>query len=420
MKHVGLLTGSTGLAQIIALIASPLLARLYRPDDFGVLGFYSAALALLVVVASLRFPLAIPLPESDREAASILGLSLLINLVFVAGTLLLIVLLIPVLNQSSTVVAMGSAIWLIPIGVLGGGIYQTLSYWAIRKEAFRPLAGTKLTQVISSVVAQIALAIPLGGALGLIGGDVIGRSAGSRRLWSTTGISELTRDWTWNQLREVARLYHRFPLLSTGSALLNGLAIQLPSIVFIGMFGSQIAGWYALTYRVLNAPITLLGTAVGQVYLGHLGALYRERNPKLLSLFYRTLARLTLLAVPFGLALVFLGPKIFSWLFGTAWSGAGEMIPLLAPLSMMQLIVSPLSQTLNVFSRQDLQLTWDATRFALIAATFLAALTYGWGVHLTLGVYSGMMVLSYLWLCVMSIRVIRVATVEWIDDNRPA
>ena len=62
------------------MAAAPILTRLYDPDDFGLLAVYSGILALVLVVASVRYELAIPLPEDEEEAANIAVLSLLIVL----------------------------------------------------------------------------------------------------------------------------------------------------------------------------------------------------------------------------------------------------------------------------------------------------------------------------------------------------
>jgi len=68
----------------VVLLAAPLLTRLYSPDDFGVLTVYIGILSLLSVIASLRYELAIPLPEDEREVVALTLLSFLIVLM-VAG-----------------------------------------------------------------------------------------------------------------------------------------------------------------------------------------------------------------------------------------------------------------------------------------------------------------------------------------------
>ena len=60
---MGVLVGGTAFAQAIAVLALPLLTRLYTPDDFSVLAVYAALLGIISVVACLRLEIAIPMPN---------------------------------------------------------------------------------------------------------------------------------------------------------------------------------------------------------------------------------------------------------------------------------------------------------------------------------------------------------------------
>ncbi|MDC4533125.1 polysaccharide biosynthesis protein, partial [Acinetobacter baumannii] len=77
LKAVSVLVGGTAFAQLVGLICLPILTRLYSPEDYAVLGIYVAIVSILSVIACLRLEIAIPIPEKDAEAKSLLILSLL-------------------------------------------------------------------------------------------------------------------------------------------------------------------------------------------------------------------------------------------------------------------------------------------------------------------------------------------------------
>ena len=86
-RHVlTLLTGS-GLAQAIALAVSPLLTRLYAPGQFGLFALYLSVVALLAVVATGRYELAIVLPEADDDAWQVGALALGLAVLFSTAVL---------------------------------------------------------------------------------------------------------------------------------------------------------------------------------------------------------------------------------------------------------------------------------------------------------------------------------------------
>ena len=98
-RHVLTLLTGTGLAQLIALAAAPLLSRLYTPEDFGVFALYLSVVSLLAILATGRYELAIVLPEDDDDARHLLALALLISLVVSAASLGLVLLFgLPLLN----------------------------------------------------------------------------------------------------------------------------------------------------------------------------------------------------------------------------------------------------------------------------------------------------------------------------------
>jgi O-antigen/teichoic acid export membrane protein len=77
-RGVSVLVGGTAGAQLITVLAAPLLTRLYSPEDFGLVAVCASLLALIGVISSRRYELAIPLPDDDVEEANVAMLSLLL------------------------------------------------------------------------------------------------------------------------------------------------------------------------------------------------------------------------------------------------------------------------------------------------------------------------------------------------------
>ena len=65
-----LMTG-TIIAQAIPIAISPILTRIYRPEDFGLYAIFVAIITILGSVASGRYELAIMLPKKDEDAINI-------------------------------------------------------------------------------------------------------------------------------------------------------------------------------------------------------------------------------------------------------------------------------------------------------------------------------------------------------------
>lgn len=348
-----ILAGGTAAGQAIAVIASPLLTRFYSPAAFGALGSFVSLVAIVSVVSSLRYELAIPLPEDDTSAAQLLALSLIAN-VLIASALLGALLIF-----TSAGIPLFTGAWLAPVGVLGAGIYKALNYWAIRKRAYDRVARTKLTQGIGSSGIQVLAGVMHPSALGLIAGQIVGYVAGS----STLATLALKRDrdvvravslrGVWNAAVE----HRRFPLWSTWSALANSASVHMPVLVLASYFGQAVTGFYTLGLRVLQTPVSLVAQAVAQVFLSRAAEAHREGRLPTIS--KAALHRLATIGLP-GLIVLGAGaPGLFSIAFGEPWRLAGVYAQWLAPWLAIVFVTSPLTIIPAVVGRQGGELLFQ-------------------------------------------------------------
>lgn len=377
-RNVTVLAGGTAFGQGLVVLASPLLTRLYLPEDFGVLAVYSAILGIIAVVASLRYELAIPLPEDDGAAANLLGLSLTIvigaSVLSALGVLVWGEILVTWLNAA----ALAPYLWLLPIGVLLTGSYQVLNYWAVREKAFSSIARTKLSQGMGSVFTQVGLGLLGLGPVGLITGQVVGQTAGSTTLatiaWrrSQSALKQLSL----SGMAKVAKRYHKFPMFSSLSGFANVLSLQAAVLLLSSFYDPVVTGLYALSHRVLQLPMGIVGSAVSQVFYREAVKAARAGDlPRLVKSTYKNLALIA--AVPFTLMLV-LAPDLFGLVFGEDWREAGSYTRVLLPWLFLMFLNSPITALIAIFERQQIYLLYDALLLASrIGALYLSAVYVG-------------------------------------------
>ncbi len=396
-RHVAMLTGGTAFGQAIVVLASPIITRLYTPEDMGILATFASLLGIMMVIVALRYELAIPLPEDDTTAANLLWLCFAIILGMV--TLITLVLFL----QGNKIGIWISApqvtpyLWLLPVGLLATGTYHTFTYWAIRKQAFQRIAQTKLTQSIGQVVTQVGMGVFQGGTVGLLLGDVVGHGGGSgnlmRQAWQQDKTALLSA--TPAGMYRVARRYWKFPAISSGASLLNVAGVQLPPLLLIAFYEPSIVGWFGLAWKVIAMPMTLIGQSVAQVFFARASQLFHEQPATLQDEFFKTTARLLLLSlgiVPIALT----SPWAFTLIFGEAWRESGFYVQSLAFMFMAQLIVSPVTQLLIVFELQAWQFGWDLARLGGTIGSFWIGHSQGWPAITTITLYSITMSMLYL------------------------
>ena len=361
-RRVIVLAAGTVVGQLVVFLASPILTRLYSPQDFGVFAVYASLLSVLSVVAAMRYELAIPLPGDEQDASALVGLGLAVCVSM--GVVMEVAVWFGAdrLMQVVNVPGLRPHLWLLPIAVTLVGAYQTFNYWAVRRGAFSRIARTKLMQDLASVSVQLALGAFGVGPLGLLVGDIAGRIA---------GLSVLSREgWRafWcvsvRDIRDVATRYKRFPLLSVWAAMLNVVSLQLPVLLLARFFGTYVAGHYALSYRVLGLPAMLVGQAVGQVFFSA-AAFLKNDSAALGRLTERTAISLFYVGLPVFTALLFNGRRVFAFLFGQEWATAGVYAQIMAPWFFLWIVSSPLSQLLTVREWQGASLGFTVIELTL-------------------------------------------------------
>jgi len=409
VKKVLVLAGGTTFAQGILVLFSPILTRLYSPEDFGVLAVYVSIVAILAVIASLRYEIAIPLPEKEEAAVNLTVLSLLIvigmSLTIGVGMWLFGAPIVTFLQAPS----LTRYLWLLPVSLFGIGVYQVLNYWALRRKNYAAIARTKINQSIGQLVIQLGLGWLSFGKSGLLLGDVAGRIGGSGSLFSLLWKEGKTHLQAVNlsSIRHYAYMYRKFPLISSWSALFNGIGFQIVPLLITMLYGVHVAGWFMLSQRVIGAPLGLIGNAVSQVYTGEGARLARENPAELNRLFYRTVIQLLKVGlIPFAVVTA-LGPWLFEWIFGAIWREAGSYVQVMGIMYLVQFIVVPLSHTLNILERQNWQLYWDIGRLGLMGGGLLLAQYFGLPAWYAICIYSVLMTVAYVLLLLLSGAAIR-------------
>lgn len=355
-RAVGVLVGGTAFAHAITALALPVLTRLYSPADFSALAVFAGLLSIISVAACLRFDVAVSIPEADSDAINVLALAL-VCAALVAGLLALLVVIAPMsLMAALKQPALVPYFWLLPLGVLLAANSSALQNWFIRKKEFGLIARSRIGQSAVGTGTQLGLGFAGLASLGLLTGYVMNIGAacivlGYRLLRGERSmLSSITRQ----NMRAMFVAYGQFPKYSTIEALSNSAAIQVPIILIAGLAIGPEAGYLMLAISVMQAPMALIGNAIGQVYLSR--APDEHRAGRLGSFTVDVLAGLMKTGVG---PIVFAGivsPAAFGIVFGPDWHRAGELVAWMTPWFALQFLASPVSMALLITNRHQVAL----------------------------------------------------------------
>lgn len=374
-----LMTG-TGLAQLLPILLSPVLTRLYTPQEFGVFALYGSICAILAVLVTGKYELAIVVPRHDSEAINLVALtivsSLLVSLILLGVILVWDEPIISLLGHPE----IRSWLYLVPFTTLILGSYYALNFWANRRSRYKHMAISRVLQSGGSSAIQLAAGVSRVGMLGLILGQLLGQLVSALYLAGSLPRDEraLFRRIRLKRMACVARRHIGYPKFMVPGQAMSVGASEMPLLLLTVFFGAGVAGFYSLAQRVMAAPLSLVASAIGDVYRQRAAGEYASKG-ECLDIFLGSFKRLVMLAFLPMLPVLLFGPWLFAFVFGDAWRAAGEIASLLSVLVFFQTLSSPLSSTVLLPGWLHLESFWQFARLCAAGLVFYICDHFGVG-----------------------------------------
>ncbi|MCB1686268.1 MAG: lipopolysaccharide biosynthesis protein [Pseudomonadales bacterium] len=349
--------GSVG-AQVINLAALPVIARLYEPEEYAVWAIVIATAMIFGGIASLRYEVAIVLPERQEDASAVfiwcVLCSLSAGLLVAAGAALV----------SQTGYLEGGAegnellhTLFTPLLVTTLGLTLALQHWAVRLGRYALNSVSQLGLAVFTLLVQFSYAVlGDGGAMGLVIGSLAGQIAAVAILSVGCATKSARPELSVSAIRrlpEMIRDYYRFPLYSMPYVLFGTIRDRASVYVIALFLGTRDAGLYAFAYRIMNFPVSLVSAALRPVVFreattGGVGALEDRIN--------LILRWLVLLATPVLVVYFRWSDQIFAFVFGEEWRGAALYADFIALPVFTFMFCNWLDRILDVLGRQRLTL----------------------------------------------------------------
>lgn len=348
------------VGQVLYVAALPIISRIYSPGEIGILSLVVAISSVVSPAAALRFESALLLPVSNRGTRVVLTIALTcvvtVSFIWALASVL-------IFFGRNDIPYLG--LWVFMISLFSG-LFGVFTQLAVRERMYRKVAIRSVTQSAVTGLGQVGLGIAFGGHQSLLVGVSAGRMAG------IAGIAYKTRHFfgrhSVGEIGRALREYWRFPLVFAPSAVLNSLGLQLPLIMLTSLYGLDFAGQLGLAERVIAVPITVVGAAVGQVFIGELSKMRRSGNNQFTSYFSKVSLALFLVSLIIlgliGLSSSWLVPLVL----GPGWTQAAILVSILAVTNCARLIVYPISGAILLFERARASLILDVFRVALIGS----------------------------------------------------
>ncbi len=383
------LTSVLGTAggQLVNILAIPVLARIYRPDEFGVWALFLATVAIISVIATLRFDLAVVAAKTTKMAESILLLTVVFAVLLSAGLETLLLLGASLYgNGSGPAWLLRNLGWLewTPLGIGATAIYTVLTGWWLRNGAYRRITSARIGLPATSVALQIVLRnLPHG--IGLVAGNCIAQllaalAVGFFVLQEIRGSLLAKRSYLRSYA--IVRKFHGFALYTMPYSLQGQFFRQIILFILASFVSTATSGLYAMAQRIVYNPLALIAAALEQATFPRLAR--TPDDPAIHRLIARVMFWLAcVLGVGCAFVTVFATPLV-TIVLGQKWIPSTPYIVALSYASASLVASSWIARVFDLFGRQRLHLAIDLSANILTLAVFLVVLLVAhsalWGV----------------------------------------
>jgi len=377
-----LMTGST-IAQILPIAFTPILTRLFSPEEFGLFAFYLSIVTFLLVISAGRYEQAIVLPKEDENAINIFALSFVILIVYTmvisVGLFFFTEFFLEKLNKPE----LNDWIWLIPFCVFFASSYKIFTYWSNRKKRFGRTSLAVMSQTSSRVSVQLiggfkknvllineygfidffrhifdkAYVFPKGITTLGIGSFVLSYLIGFFIGTVVFLMSFLKHDFkllklvSKERILKQAKVYEKFPKINSLHAMGDEFKNLGVNSVIIYSFSDVLLGFYSMTFRILRAPLSVIGNSFAQVFYQKAAEMH-SNGQNFVPLINATVKKLSLIALPIFISILLVGPFMFGFVLGEKWRVAGEYAQYLTPWLFLNFSIAPIQQIAVILNKQ--------------------------------------------------------------------
>lgn len=365
IKAISGLVLVNAFSQVVQLGAQPFLARLYSPEQFGLLAQLTVISSIISIFGTVQLHNYLVLANDDRDMCRMVGAGIALTNIICLVSLPILVVTSSEVYGPETDVGLPILTCLMVLTSCYGSLLRGIQTALGR---FRCMMRYLLVRASVLVAAQVACGlenIENGLIYGLLIGEVCAQIAVCTKLLNLIGGISLSQAAV--NARHVFRTHREFIVAGTLQELVSLAVFMVPLYLMSRVYGNAAGGQYAMAHKMGWAPILLLAQAISPVFMKYASAMNKpdlHRSAYLnLHVFFAVFifcSTISLLAVE----------PLFLAIFGATWSVAASICAWVGVLSASFIAALPFRICYRILNRQRIQLLIDAVALVLVGIIF--------------------------------------------------
>jgi len=352
--NVTKLLSGTIVGNLLILTAMPFLSRLYYPEAFGTFQQFISFSSIFVVFSTLSFHSAIVLPKSQKEVSAIVFLSL-VSLMGISSVIVFSMRLLPTsffnfLNAEKVI----DYKWFIPFIVFWTGLQLILENLMLQQKQFIKLSVFRVIRIGISQIGALTLSLIFIDFLGLLLSYIFSFMIVSVLLIIYLKLKNIFKDNSLSYLVKIFKKYIKFPLIDTPSMFVNTISNEMPIFLLTIFHTPEKIGFYAVAFRLLRAPFSVLGSSFSEAYFQKGSEIYNSSKSDLTPFFLSTIKKLIVIGLIPCLVVISFANKLVELYLGAEWIEVARIMQILTIWLFFEFIYNPISTSFLITKRLEI------------------------------------------------------------------
>ena len=363
------------LAQVISMLAYLVLTRIFSPSDYALFNIFYSYIEVLVILSTCKYELAVIVAQDERETSAIVRFALRLNTVVSLLLLTVVAALYLTGSLPGNFSALGALVLLIPPMVFFCGSSRVYAAIFNRLHRYRLMAAYETANASAGAVLKALFGLLGMKQAGLPLGAVLGQASANLLYRFRLRDVALPRP-SHSEMLAAARKHRNFPFFVASKDFLNSFSSSLPFLWLALYFDRAEVGLFGLAFTIVFRPVNLINNACERVLYARTAESVRSRQ----SIGYivrRFLLVINAVAIPVGILGWFVAEPLFTFLFGSNWTGCGIYVRALLPWIVLSLSSTSLMFISNVFSTQRTEFGFYFVLLVLRVAAIAAGIHVG-------------------------------------------
>ena len=370
-KNLSSVILTTVVAQLLPLVLLTILTRILSEKEVGIYVLWTSLAITISLIMSLKFDTAILNAQIDKEVDELVFIVFLQSLFFI-----FIAVLLSNFNLDASFISNKYRelnVFLLPLMFYSScvSLSNCLQSKFIYKSNFRKFNQYRLIQ--STFINLSIIVLCFSDEISIKSIILCHTIASFIPVFIYTLKGELN---FINQLSHIKSVYEtwktfkNFPLYTFPAEIFNNLSQNAPFYFILNYFDGVLLGFFSIITKTLNAPLGLISRSMVTVFKDEASREYRETK-NIHNSFIKYFKILSMVALILFISLYLILPELFIWVYGEKYLIAGNIAKIMIPLFLLRFISGPLSFTLLLVNKQEIDFLWQIILFSVSCLSFV-------------------------------------------------